>query len=76
MPVEEEVAVIFCGTKGLLEAVPADKVAEFEHLLLQLLHAKYQADVLDQIKAGQLTDDVTSKLTDAAREIASRYTNA
>ena len=76
MPVEEEVAVIFCGTKGLLEAVPADKVAEFEHLLLQLLHAKYQADVLDQIKTGQLTDDVTSKLTDAAREIASRYTNA
>lgn len=76
MPVEEEVAVIFCGTKGLLEAVPADKVAEFEHLLLQLLHAKYQADVLDQIKAGQLTDDVTSKLTSAAREIASRYANA
>ena len=40
MLVEEEVAVIFCGTKGLLENVPVAKVAEFEHLLLQLLHAK------------------------------------
>lgn len=76
MAVEEEVAVIFCGTKGLLENVPLDKVAEFEHLLLQLLHAKYQADVLDQIKAGSLTDDVIAKLTDAAREIASRYANS
>ena len=40
--VEEEVAVIYCGTKGLLEKVPMDKVAEFEKLFIQLLHAKYQ----------------------------------
>ena len=73
MPVEEEVAVIFCGTKGLLEKVPLDKVAEFEKLFLQLLRAKYQADVLDVIKSGQLTDDVINKLTESAAEIASRY---
>ena len=70
--VEDEVAVIFCGTKGLLENVPMEKVAEFEHQLLQLLHAKYQSDVLDPIKAGQLTDDVTAKLTQAASEVAAR----
>ncbi len=73
MAVEEEVAVIFCGTRGLLENVPLDKVAEFQKLFLQLLHAKYQADVLDVIRAGQLTDDVTEKLTQCAGEIASRY---
>ncbi len=73
MLVEEEVAVIFCGTKGLLENVPVDKVAEFEHLLLQLLHAKYQNDVLDVIKSGALTDDVVAKLTSAATEIAGKY---
>ena len=71
--VEEEVAVIYCGTKGLLEKVPMDKVAEFERLFIQLLHAKYQKDVLDVIKSGQLTDDVTAKLTAAANEIVSRY---
>lgn len=71
--VEEEVAVIYCGTKGLLEKVPMDKVAEFEKLFIQLLHAKYQKDVLDVIKSGQLTDDVTAKLTEAANEIVSRY---
>ena len=73
MPVEEQVAVIFCGTKGLLENVPLDKVAEFEELFLQLLHAKHQADVLDVIKAGQLTDDVVNKLTAAALDIAGKY---
>ncbi|MDE6190678.1 MAG: F0F1 ATP synthase subunit alpha [Muribaculum sp.] len=73
MAVEEEVAVIFCGTKGLLENVPLDKVAEFEKLFLQLLRAKYQSDVLDVIKSGQLTDDVVAKLTESAKEIASRY---
>ena len=73
MAVEDEVAVIFCGTQGLLGNVPLDKVAEFEKLFLQLLHAKYQSDVLDVIKSGQLTDDVTSKLKEAASEIASRY---
>ena len=73
MAVEDEVAVIFCGTKGLLENVPLDKVAEFEQQLLQLLHARNQADVLDPIKAGKLTDDVVAKLSEAAREVAARY---
>ncbi len=73
MTVEEEVAVIYCGTKGLLENVPLDKVAEFEELFLQLLRAKHQSDVLDVIKSGQLTDDVMEKLTAAAADIAGKY---
>lgn len=73
VPVEEEVAVIYCGTKGLLENVPLDKVDEFEKLFIQLLKAKYQTDVLDVIKSGVIDDDVTRKLTEVAKEIASKY---
>ena len=73
VPVEEETAVIFCGTRGLLERVPIDKVTEFEASLLQLLKAKYQKDVLDVLKTGALTDEVSSILTKCANEIASRY---
>ncbi len=75
MAVEEEVAVIFCGTKGLLENVPLDKVSEFEEQFLQLLRVKHKTDVLDVIKSGQLTDDVTAKLTAAASDVAGRYNN-
>ena len=73
MLVEEQVAVVFCGVNGLLERVPLEKVAEFEKLFLQLLHAKHQADVLDQLKAGIINDDVTEKIKAVASEIASKY---
>ena len=73
MLVEEQVAVVICGVNGLLERVPLDKVAEFEKLFLQLLHAKHQADVLDQLKAGIINDDVTEKIKAVASEIASKY---
>lgn len=72
-PVENEIAVIYCGVNGLLENVPLDKVKEFEELFIQLLKAKYQEDVLDQLKAGKLTDDIESKLRSAAAEITVRY---
>ncbi|MDD2960750.1 MAG: F0F1 ATP synthase subunit alpha [Muribaculaceae bacterium] len=71
--VEEEVAVIYCGTKGLLESVPRDKVAEFEKLFIQLLKAKYQKEVLDVLRSGKLTDEVIEILTKSAKEIASKY---
>ncbi|MCM1449700.1 MAG: F0F1 ATP synthase subunit alpha [Clostridiales bacterium] len=73
VPVAEEVAIIFCGVNGLLENVPLDKVGEFQQAFLQLLRAKYQESVLDNIKSGKMDDTVTSLLTEAAKEIASRY---
>ena len=73
VPVEDEVAVIFCGVNGLLENVPIDKVAEFEKQLIQLLGAKYRDDVLEPIRAGQLTDEVKAKLTEAASQIAGQF---
>ncbi len=73
VPVEEQIAVIYCGVNGLLENVPMDKVAEFEQLLVQYLHAKHQADVLDVLKSGKIDDDVMAKLKDAASEISGKY---
>ena len=73
VPVEEQIAVIYCGVNGLLESVPMDKVAEFEQLLIQYLHAKHQADVLDVLKSGKIDDDVMAKLKDAAAEISGKY---
>ncbi|MGN1172498.1 MAG: F0F1 ATP synthase subunit alpha, partial [Muribaculaceae bacterium] len=73
MAVEDEVAVIFCGVNGLMSDVPLEKVAEFENSLLQILHAKHQADVLDVILKGQLTEDAAAILTEVAKEVAGRY---
>lgn len=73
VPVEEEIAIIYCGTQGLLSPVPAEKVAEFEKLFLQILHAKHQADVLDELKKGVLNDEIAAKLTEVAKEVANRF---
>ncbi len=73
VPVAEEVAIIYCGVNGLLENVPLDKVAEFQQSYLQLLRAKHQETVLDRIAAGQMTDEVTSIMTQTAKEVAARY---
>ena len=73
MPVEEEIAIIFCGVNGLLENVPLDKVAEFEKQFLQLLNAKHQDDVLALLRQGKLTDDVDAKLRAAAADVAGRF---
>ncbi len=71
--VENEIAVIYCGVNGLLENVPLDKVEEFEEMLLQLLKGKYQKEVLDELRAGRLTDDVQQKLTQCASEVSGRF---
>lgn len=55
--------------------MPAESVADFEKSLLTLLHAKYQQTVLDNIKAGKLTDEVTAAIEEAARDVAGKYTN-
>ena len=73
MAVEEQIAVIFCGTKGLLAGVPLDKVAEFETEFIRMLQAGHRADVLDVLRSGQLTDEVQAILTETAKSVAAKY---
>ena len=73
VPVEEQIAAIYCGTQGLMSDIPLEKVAEFEKLFIQTLKAKYQAEVLDVLKSGVINDDVTAKLAEVAKQVASNY---
>ncbi len=70
--VEKQVAIIYLGSKGLLRNVPVEKVREFETEFLDFLDAKHR-DVLDQLKAGKLTDEVTSTLESVAADLAGKY---
>lgn len=72
VPVEKQTAIIYAGTKGLLNKVPVEKIKDFEAEYLQYLESKHQ-DVLDQLKAGKLTDEITDTLTKVAKEIAGNY---
>jgi F-type H+-transporting ATPase subunit alpha len=70
--VEDQVAIIYAGSKNLLRDVPVDKVKEFERDYLEFLNAKHR-DTLDTLKAGKLTDAVTDTLTKVAKDISGKY---
>ncbi len=70
--VEDQVAIIYAGSKNLLRDVPVEKVKEFERDFLEFLNAKHR-DVLDTLKAGKLTDEVIDTLSAVAKDLSSRY---
>ena len=70
--VEDQVAIIYLGSKNLLKSVPVDKVKEFEKKFLDLMNLKHRK-TLDIIKQGKLTDDVLSTLESVATDLASSY---
>jgi F-type H+-transporting ATPase subunit alpha len=72
MPVEKQVAVLYCGTNGLLSGVAIEKVQEFQKEFLMVLEMSHQADVLDVLKKGVINDDVTSIIEKVASEVAKR----
>jgi F-type H+-transporting ATPase subunit alpha len=71
--VEEQIAIIYCGTKGLLSKVPVNKVKEFETEFLFHLESKHKADVLDKLKAGEYNDDITNTLEKVCAELSGKY---
>ena len=74
LSVEKQVAIIYCGTKGLLRNVPLNKVREFEAEYLQILEQKHKA-VLNDLRAGKLTDEMTATLEQVCKELSKRYEN-
>jgi F-type H+-transporting ATPase subunit alpha len=70
--VEEQVAIIYAGSKNLLRSVPVDKVKEFEISYLEHLK-KNHPNVLSQLKSGKLSDDVIDVLNETAKTISGQY---
>lgn len=72
LTVEDQVAIIYCGTKGLLNNVPLDKIKEFEEGYLSFLNTKHR-DILDLIKSGKLTDVIIDTLQSVAKDMSEKY---
>ena len=70
--VENQVAIIYAGSKNLLRNVPVNKVKEFEKDFLDYLNNKHRA-TLDALKAGKLDDSITDIIENAAKEISAKY---
>jgi F-type H+-transporting ATPase subunit alpha len=72
MLVEHQIAIIYCGTKGLLQKVPVKSIMNFQDDFLHFLDV-YHQDILDNLRKGILTDELTATLEKVAREVAVKY---
>jgi F-type H+-transporting ATPase subunit alpha len=72
MPVEKQTAIIYLGTKGLLRKVPVKKVKEFERNFLDHMDTHHR-NILDELKAGKLTDEITGVLENVCKELSAVY---
>ncbi|MBN2166657.1 MAG: F0F1 ATP synthase subunit alpha [Marinilabiliaceae bacterium] len=70
--VGKQIAVIYCGSKGLLRDVPVDKVRQFEIEFIEFLELKHK-DVIDQLTIGQLDENIEKILSDTAADIARKF---
>jgi F-type H+-transporting ATPase subunit alpha len=72
--VEDQVAIIYAGSKNLLRDVPVEKVKEFERDYIEFLNAKHR-NVLEDLKAGKLTDEITDTLARVCKDLSGKYKN-
>ena len=73
MPVGEQIAILYCGTHGLMREVPLDKVRSFQDTFLSTLRVNYKEDVIDVLASGQINDAVTAIIEKVAAETAVQY---
>ena len=73
MPVAEQVAILYCGTRGLLKDVAIDKVRDFQDTFLQGLRSSHVDTVLTPLAQGKLDDEVCKEIESVAADIAVQY---
>ena len=70
--VEDQVAIIYVGSKNLLRQIPVERVKEFEKDYLETLRTAYESTLLE-LKAGKINDEITAILEKVAKEVATKF---
>ena len=69
MPVGEQVAILYCGTKGLLKDLPVSLVNDFQTAFLSKMRAFHATDVLEPLSEGRIDDVMTAIIEKEASSI-------
>lgn len=72
MPVEQQVAIIYCGAKGLLQKIPVKSIHDFEVEFLHTLE-ETKSDVLELLRKGNYTPEIEQELEKVAKELIKKY---
>ena len=75
MPVGEQVAILYCGTHGLMRDIRIDQVIAFQHEFLESLRASHRQDVLEVLEGGVINEQVTKVIEDVAQSTLLLFKN-
>ena len=75
MPVGEQIAILYCGTKGPMSKIAVDQVPEFQSKFLELLRASHSEDVIKPLAYGKIDDNITGIITNLAAAVCTELTN-
>lgn len=73
MPVGDQIAILYCGTRGLMRDVPLEKVRDFQTSFLDRMHASHEADVLTPLAAGQIDKNIEAAIMKEAEATAMQF---
>ena len=73
MPVGDQVAILYCGTRGLMKEVPLDKIQDFQSSFLDRMHASHETDVLAPLAAGQIDRSIELIIEKEASATAAQF---
>ncbi len=73
MPVGDQIAILYCGTRGLMKDIPLEKVDEFQSSFLDRMHASHEADVLAPLSAGKIDNSIESIIQKEAAATAMQF---
>jgi F-type H+-transporting ATPase subunit alpha len=72
VPVEKQIAIIACGTRGLLQKLPVSSIHDFEVEFLHTLEVSHK-ELLADLKQGKLDDQILAKIDSVAKDTAAKY---
>ena len=72
MPVGEQVAILYCGTRGLMKDIPVSRVQEFQTEFLSRMRLMHRADALEPLAAGRIDADIQRIIESVAAEVIQR----
>ena len=73
MPVGEQIAILYCGTHGLMRDIPIGRVRDFQEAFLTVLRAEHPDEVIGALAAGRITDGITDIIERTAARTASQF---
>ena len=72
MPVGEQIAILYCGTHGLMASVPVDKVRECQDSFLEVMRTSH-AEVIDLLGSGKIDDSATATIEKVMADVSGQY---